>query len=155
MNEPIELTTCRNLICADCLCQWLITSPSMSCPCCPSNHLSNLNTIKPGSDITLRAMGTMEVICNLCMKKGSLKNHTDHIKSKCKSANYQQIPLNADKLLTRPKNQPLSPFQEQLQAKLISRSLQSSSTLHVTTRGQVSILFKGYILFTHFCSHSL
>ncbi len=43
IDKPIELKTCKRLVCADCLCQWLQVSQTTSCPCCYTAHLNDLD----------------------------------------------------------------------------------------------------------------
>ena len=44
--SPVELVTCRNIVCAECLCTKLQQGGNLVCPCCNSNHLSDFTTIR-------------------------------------------------------------------------------------------------------------
>ena len=68
-DRPIELKHCGSLLCADCLCQWLHTSKCPTCPCCFSEHISELDIEIP-SPVTLRALSGLEVTCCHCNKRG-------------------------------------------------------------------------------------
>ncbi len=76
LDRPIELKSCDRIVCADCLCTWLQVSQTTSCPCCYTDHLSDLDTIHPPSEITLKALETLEVTCSDCAKRGYLKRIT-------------------------------------------------------------------------------
>ena len=140
VERPVELTECGSVVCAECLCEWLRVPREQwsACPCCYSLHLAQLETIKPASDIILRAIGGMEVSCALCSERGLMKNHKAHLDSNCRNGDFTPAPMDASQLLSRPRDQPLSRLEERLQSSLIKRSMGSSNTLHVKTGGQVS-----------------
>ena len=142
LQRPMELTKCGSVVCAECLCQWLREPREQwsACPCCYSVHLDDLESIKPASDIVLKALGCMEVSCALCSKRGLMKNHKAHVDSNCQSGDFTPAPIDASQLLSRPPDQPLSPLEERVQSSLIKRSMHSGSTLHVKTGGQVNTL---------------
>ena len=97
VDRPIELKGpgCNSLVCADCLCKWLHVSQITSCPCCYEDyrtHTLDLDSIHPPSEITLKALGSIEVTCYLCKKRGCLKHHKSHIESMCSTANFSHGP---------------------------------------------------------------
>ncbi len=136
VDKPIELA-CGSLVCAGCLCERLRVSQSLSCPCCHSEHLDDFTTIHPPSEITLRALGNMEVTCSMCAKRGHLRNHKAHVDSMCGTTHFKSAPLNATDLLSIPEDVILTPLEEKLKSKLIKRSMHNSHTLEVKTGGQV------------------
>ena len=148
VDRPIELTECSSLVCSDCLCQWLRVSQSVACPCCYTVHLDKHSSIKAASGITLKALGSTEVRCNLCLKRGHLQYHREHVEGRCSGDKFKQVAVDASELISRPRDQPLSPLEEELQSTLISRSLRSSQTVQVKTRGQVSMTCHTTILAT-------
>ncbi len=90
LDKPIELKGCDTLVCADCLCTRLQVSQSTSCPCCHTEHLSDLDTIQPPSKITI------EVTCSECAKRGYLKHHKAHVDSMCGTNHFKPVPLELD-----------------------------------------------------------
>ncbi len=136
VDKPIELA-CGSLVCAGCLCERLRVSQSLLCPCCHSEHLDDFNTIHPPSEITLRALGNMEVTCSVCAKRVHLRNHKAHVDSMCGTTHFKSVPLNAADLLSIPEDATLTPLEEKLKSKLIKHSMHNSHTLEVKTRGQV------------------
>ncbi len=135
VDKPIELV-CGSLVCADCLCQCLRVSKTTSCPCCHLEHLDDLDSIQPPSEITLKALGNMEVKCGNCKKVGKLEHHKAHIDSLCGTQNFKPAPLSASDLLNRHEG-PLSPLEEQVQSSLIQHSMRNSHILEVKTKGKV------------------
>ncbi len=107
IDKPIELTTCKRLVCADCLCQWLQLSQTTSCPCCYTAHLNDLDTIHSPSEITLTALGSIEVTCCVCRKHGYLKHHKAHLDSMCVCQNFKPAAISPSDLSNRPEELPL------------------------------------------------
>ena len=140
---------------AYCLCQWLHTSQSPTCPCCFSQHISEPDIEIP-SPVTLRALGSLEVTCCHCNKRGYLKDHKTHVDSKCTSDDFR---LTMSELLGRPQDLPLSPLETALQSSLIKRSMRSSetNTLQVKIGGQVSqkhtLVYNTNIAYMHNYDH--
>ncbi len=138
VDRPIELKCgSGSLVCADCLCKWLHVSQTTSCPCCYSDHLNDLDSIHPPTEMTLEALGSIEVTCYLCKKRGYLKYHKSHIESMCSTTNFNHALLNPLDLLSRPEDAALLPIEEKVQSTLIKRSMRNSHTLQVKTGGQV------------------
>ncbi len=142
LNQPIELTTCGKYVCAKCLCDWL--SNSLSCPCCPSDHMERYqDTVKRPPDIVLTALGNLKITCKLCHRKVYLRSQQDHLSSNCESCNEPEL---IAEILDKPKESPLSLTECKLQSSLLRRSLTTSGssspipTVQVKTGGQVSIL---------------
>ncbi len=137
VNKPIELKECNNLVCADCLCKCLEISRTPSCPCCHLDHLYDLNLITSPPEVTLKAIGSIEVTCCACTKQGLLKYHKAHFDSKCECTHFKPVPLCPSDLLIRPQEMSLTPLEEKLQSSFIKRSMHHSQTLVVKAGGQV------------------
>ena len=143
VERPVELTECGTLLCAECCCQRLRVSGSLSCPCCYSEHLADYDTIRPASHLTLRVLGSMEVTCTSCSSTVQLKDHKDHADCGCKV--HCKKTVSVREVLDKPRDTPLSALEQKLQSSLVKRSLatNTSPTLQVKTRGQVSLTWKG------------
>ncbi len=85
LERPIELKSCDRIVCADCLCTWLQVSQTTSCP----------------SEITLKALETLEVTCSDCAKRGYLKHHKA---SMCGTSHFKPAPLDLSDLLNQPEH---------------------------------------------------
>ena len=144
LDQPVELTTCESYVCAECCCTWLRSleqqSLSLSCPCCYPDHMSDYGSIKKPPDILLGVLANLQVMCRLCRLKGLLKDHSQHLKSKCQTLFSQ--PETISEVLNKSRDSPLSPIEEKLQTSLVRRSMSSSTspTLQVKTKGQVSYM---------------
>ena len=88
-------------------------------------------------EVTLKAIGSIEVTCCACTKQGLLKYHKAHFDSKCECTHFKPVPLRPSDLLIRPQEMSLTPLEEKLQSSFIKRSMHHSQTLVVKTRGQV------------------
>ena len=92
-------------------------------------------TSTPPSEITLRALGRVEVTCSVCAKRGHLRNHKAHVDSMCGTTHFQSAPLNPlDDLLSIPEDVTLTREGE------IHPSMHNSHTLKVKTGGQVKTI---------------
>ena len=123
VNQPIELTTCSSIVCAECLCSWLCTLQSLSCPCCYSEHLEDYSTI----------VVVQKVLLALRQAEPSTPA-TSH-----QTTSPPPDPL--DQILQRPADSPLSPLEQELQTALVKRSLSTcdkGNVLRLKTGGQVS-----------------
>ncbi len=134
LDQPIELSTCSNFVCAKCCCQWLATCDSLSCP---SDHKNDYhNSVRCPQDIILTALGNVNVTCNKCKRKMLQKDHVAHI-----CTIHLNEPESVSEILKKSKDSPLSPTEEKLQSSLVRRSLSNSGTpgrnLQVKTGGQV------------------
>ena len=136
LNQPIELSECKNYVCAECLCEWLRQSESLACPCCYSDHLESYETLRPAPDIVLSVLADQKVTCRRCNQTGPLKHLDAHIDSKCVSYFTPSQAIN--EILTRAQDSPLTGVELKLQSSLVRRSISTSPVLQVKTRGQVS-----------------
>jgi len=83
LNQPIELSTCQRYICAQCCCQWLRMSKSLSCPCCYSDNMGDVGSIRKPPSIVMSFLETLPVTCKLCSMNMQLKDHDSHLSTKC------------------------------------------------------------------------
>ncbi len=82
-------------------------------------------TSTPPSEITLRALGRVEVTCSV---RGHLRNHKAHVDNMCGTTHFQSAPLNPlDDLLSIPEDVILTREGE------IHPSMHNSHTLKVKT----------------------
>ncbi len=107
---PIELTACQALVCASCCVEWLATSKSFACPCCYSDHLRDLSTVRLAGPILRMVLEPNE------------EHHTF-----VASMLYSDV------------SKPLSPLEERILAALVKRSISQShgNVLRVKTGGHV------------------
>ena len=72
-RSPVELLNCSTLVCAECCCQWIRVSESLSCPCCYCDHLCYHDSIRPAHQIALTVLESLQATCKQCKQRVSLK----------------------------------------------------------------------------------
>ena len=121
LNQPIELTECESLVCAQCLCKWLREEGTLCCPCCSSDHLGDFTKVRAATVVQRILASLME--------------------SPPTTPPSSQQPDTIQEIIDKPSNSPLDPIEEQLQTALVKRSLKTSgdgTNVRVKTGGQVS-----------------
>ena len=134
LDCPVEVIDCQAAVCADCCFSWLEHCQSTSCPCCYSDHLQDFSTVIPASQLVLRLLGSLCVICGECMGHVRLEAHVEAgciINSNPSSQNTTVEDLSNQSLTT-----PLTPVELKLQSKLAKRSLATSPDENIKTGGQ-------------------
>ena len=66
LDRPVQLTTCNNLVCMTCLCEWLEERAQLTCPCCNSDHIREFKSIVHPSAVVTSILGNHKVTCTLC-----------------------------------------------------------------------------------------
>ena len=149
VSQPIELSTCSSLVCAECCCKWLRQIDDLSlpllCPCCHSDHFKDFSTIRQVGELTMKLLKLLMVTCTLCGQSVKMERHHDHITSNCSPVSLSSPEGSIEAILTKSGDTPLSSLEEKLQTALVKRSLASSSTstLQVKTGGQVRLILSG------------
>lgn len=67
--QPVQLTTCNNLVCMGCLCRHLEDTRELVCPCCSTDHMKEFSTIIPPSSVVITILGNQKITCTLCKNK--------------------------------------------------------------------------------------
>ena len=141
VNQAVELTSCRSLVCSDCLVEELESSQNLVCPVCKQDHLENFSTIQEASSLVVNVLRDLSVRCKFCSSQVKFSDYCAHIKSSCKQHTAAVVTL--EDVLSRPLDSPLLPAEQQLQARQTRRSLVASpddNVLRVKTGGQVTKL---------------
>lgn len=77
LRRPIELVTCGNVVCAECLCRWLQHQKCFACPCY-ADHLFDFSTIKQAPPLVVSMIGSLCTVCDKCNNHLQLKAYLDH-----------------------------------------------------------------------------
>lgn len=140
LREPVELTTCRSVVCADCLCKWLQHHDKLTCPCCYSGHLEDYNTIQQASPLVVTLLKSICVICGQCHNHMQMSQYQDHSQS-CPATRIVRPHTSIDDVLHQPASAPLTPIEQKLQTSLARRSVTDENVLQLKTGGKVLIFF--------------
>ena len=150
---PVELVTCRSVVCAKCLCSWLQHSDKLACPCCYNHHLNEYSTgIRSASSLTLHLLGELCVICERCQGHVQLESYNDHVRSNCTTHSRQvSSATSVVDVLRQPLTSPLTPVEQKLQTSLARRSLSDSpdEVLQMKTGGRVRHKYTRNIIHIH------
>lgn len=136
LRSPVELVTCMNVVCAECLCSWLKQKNSLACPCCFIDHLQDFSTIRQAAPLVVTLLC---VVCGECKDHVKLTTYCDH---NCQPAMGVLPHTNIDDLLNQSVTTPLTAIEQKLQTSLVRRSLSTSSEniLQLKTGGKVLII---------------
>ena len=142
LNEPIDLSDCKNCVCAECMCEWLQQSQFLACPCCFFDHLQSYDSIGPAPEIVLSILADQKVVCGRCNKTGRVRHVDAHVESQCMSFFTTSNSPAIDDILSQSRDLPLTDIKQKLQSSLVCRSMSTSPILQVKTGGQVSQFFQ-------------
>ena len=78
LNQPIQLVTCRSIVCAECMCDWLQHQDQLTCPCCYTDHLKDFNTLQQAPSLVVSSIGSLCVVCGQCHNHMKLTTYGDH-----------------------------------------------------------------------------
>ena len=136
LNRPLELV-CGVMVCAECCCNWINNSHSLTCPCC-YNHMLNELTVKSPSSVVMDLLhSALHLKCNSCQKVISAKEYPQH---SCHHTTASPSRFSAKDMLERPLTAPQNPLEKRVAEHLVRKLMvQSSSggTLTVPTQGKV------------------
>ena len=139
LDQPVELTSCVLVVCANCLCKWLAVCPdSLPCPCCHRN-LQNLDTIQSASSVVQKLIGGLLVACT-CGSRVVLEGYSAHRDDGCSPGSDACQTVSVQDIMARPIDSPLSLMERELQTTLAKRSLATASEgniIRMKTGGQV------------------
>ena len=82
LDQPIELTGCESLVCANCISKWLVEcDDNFPCPCC-HRKLNHLDKIKEASKVIQKLIAGIIITCScgLLITNGS---YAAHVKGEC------------------------------------------------------------------------
>ena len=148
LNEPIELSDCKNYVCAECMCEWLRQSQSLACPCCFLDHLQSYESIGPAPEIVVSILADQKVVCRRCNKTGQVRHVDAHVKSQCASSFTTSNSQAINDILSQSRDSPLTDTEQKLQSSLVRRSILTSPIVQVKTGGQVSPYCPPYYIVT-------
>ena len=128
LSCPVELVTCRMVVCAECLCDKLNQQNNLLCPCCNTDHVQDFTTIQQAPSLVVNVLGRLCVVCSNCKAHIQLKSYQEHLASRCTPSVSQVLPQTSiDDVLHQPTTAPLSTLEQKLQTTLARRSLTSST----------------------------
>ena len=142
LNSPIELINCGAVVCFQCVCSWLKTSVTLSCPCCYEQPLS-VSMVRPASNCVQDVVRKISVICPICARTLELGHYEHHWNSSC---SYLPIESVIEGILLQPESAPLSSIESALQANLVRRSLSMSPDKDVMVVKSSGKVCKFYVL---------
>ena len=105
LNRPIELVTCGQHVCADCCCEWLRTTNTLSCPCCYyGEHFSDtFSSIRPASSLVLKLMGGLQTVCRECNQVVKVADYRVH---NCGTKSPSEVQAQVQDVLQKPRCSP-------------------------------------------------
>jgi len=139
---PVELVTCGNVVCTNCLCTILQQQESLECPCCHIDHLRDFATIRSAPPIVLSMLESVCVVCHKCTRHMKVRDFIQHTKTSCEhEQQVVQEHSSVQDLLQQPLTAPLTAIEQKLQTSLARRSMNSSdNVLQMKTGGKVELL---------------
>ena len=139
LDQPMELSTCKSVICAGCLTTWLTVCPDcLTCPCC-YHSLQDLSTIQPASNVLQKLIGGLQLSCT-CGATVTFETYESHRKEGCNHKCSTHGEMSVHNIIMQPVDSPLSPIERELQTSLARRSLAGSNgenIIRMKTGGQV------------------
>ena len=78
VDQPIELSTCGNIVCSECLVSSLESTCSLVCPLCEDDHLKDFKTIRAASSLVMNVLKQLRVHCKSCLSAVSLVDYIPH-----------------------------------------------------------------------------
>lgn len=138
LRQPVELVTCGSVLCAECICKWLLHHDNLACPCCYVDHLRDFNTIRQATSLVVNSISSLCVVCGQCNNHMQLNSYGNHLKN-CIPFTPAEVEPNTsiEDLLHQPLSAPLTPLEQKLQTSLARRSLTEGNTLQLKTGGKV------------------
>ena len=139
LNQPIELTSCGSVVCADCVSRWLSEcSECLPCPCCHRN-LHGVGEIRKAPYAVQKLLSGLLITCT-CGSTVTQGAYTAHVKGEECSSDVSHA-VSIHDVIAQPVYSPLTPIEKELQTTLAKRSLATSpeeNVIHMKTGGQVS-----------------
>ena len=148
VDRPVT-TPCRKLVCAECISTTIRASDNlddMQCPSCSNIRPITPTTFTPASDVALKVLGGLLLLCTSCSAIVGLQHLRAHIETGCMSTTTAFSPskLTVGQMLSRPLQSPPTSAEQKAAAKVVQRLLHTPSTesqpvIQLATNGTVSI----------------
>ena len=134
LQNPLELA-CGHHACADCVKKHLLSSKTLICPQCTTEHAIELSSIRSPSKLLLQLLGRVQVRCTQCKRLVFAEAAEQHVHSNCSQHTITSLDAMTEQPVTTPLNEAEKKVGDYIVRRMIAGTTQP---VPISTGGQVS-----------------
>lgn len=136
VKNPVELA-CGHHSCAECITDRLLSSKTLICPHCSTEHAIELSAVNTPSRLSLELLGKVQMSCKLCSRLVFAEDADKHLKSKCSAHTISSLGLSD--IMKLPITTPLNDSEKKIGDNMVRRMIAGKTTpVPISTGGPVS-----------------